>query len=102
MASINEGIGQVRAQVAKQSLAKQDQITASRFLDAYQAQLQALGVSATTASAGTATTAGQAFQGLNAQLSAASGLSGYTQGAARDLTAQLAADLAAHGVTVTS
>jgi hypothetical protein len=100
--SVGEGIGQLRQVVLKQSLGHQDQIAASTLLDAYQAQLTSLGVGATTASAGTATTAAQALQGLNSQLNAATGLSGYPQGAMRDLTARLVADLAAHNVAVTS
>ena len=99
-ASIAEGIGLIRTQITKQNLAHQDQITATTSLDAYQAQLQSLGVVATTVSAGSASSVPQALNALNNQLAAATGLSGYAQGAVRDLTAQLVAQLQAHGVTV--
>lgn len=52
--NIAESIGLIRAQVLKQGLAKQDQLKASALLDAYQAQLQSLGATATTVSGGTA------------------------------------------------
>lgn len=100
--SIGEGIGLVRQQVAKQSLSHQDRVTASRLLDAYGAQLQSLGIAATTVSARSASSMPRALKALNGQVAAASGLNGYQQGAARDLTTQLVAELAAHNVTVTS
>jgi hypothetical protein len=98
--SVGDAVVVLRQQVAKQSLPSLATITVGSLLDGYVAELVAMGIPVAGASAASAASTGDAVNALTSQLAAVGGLSGYTRGAIRDKTAQLVAQLQAHGVVI--
>jgi hypothetical protein len=97
--SVGDALAVLRAQVATQSLSNPDKIRVGGLLDGFTAELRALGIPVAGASAASAVSVSDALNGLGTQISAVSGLSAYTRGAALDKHAKLVAELRAHGVT---